>query len=111
MGLTIDKSLTWKCHIDDITKKVSSGIGALKRMRDFISEETAIQVYKSLVEPYFSTMTTKTGVNAHLLMFPRMGNLHYRLNFDPGKTNKIFRHSSREPVKISKIAKFGSEIL
>ena len=54
LGLTIDESLTWKCHIDDITKQVSSGIGALKRMRDFISEETAIQVYKSLVEPYFS---------------------------------------------------------
>ena len=54
LGLTIDENLTWKCHIDDITKKFSSGIGALKRIRDFISEETAIQVYKSLVEPYFS---------------------------------------------------------
>ena len=54
LGLTIDENLTWKCHIDDITKTVSSGIGALKRMRDFISDETAIQVYKSLVEPYFS---------------------------------------------------------
>ena len=54
LGLTIDENLTWKCHIDDITKTVSSGIGALKRMRDFISDEPAIQVYKSLVEPYFS---------------------------------------------------------
>ena len=37
-----------------MTKKVSSGIGALKRMRDFITTETAIRVYQSLVEPYFS---------------------------------------------------------
>ena len=38
-----------------------------------------------------------------------MGNLHHRLNFDPGKTNKIFHHSSKEHVKISRIAKFGCD--
>ena len=54
LGLTIDENLTWKYHVDNITKKVSSGIGALKRMRDFITRETAIRVYQSLVEPYFS---------------------------------------------------------
>jgi hypothetical protein len=54
LGLTIDENLTWKYHVDNITKKVSSGIGALKRMRDFITSETAIRVYRSLVEPYFS---------------------------------------------------------
>ena len=40
-----------------------------------------------------------------------MGNLHYRLNFDPGKTNKTFYHCLKEHVKISKIAKFGCEML
>ena len=40
-----------------------------------------------------------------------MGNLHYRLNFDPGKTKKIVHHSLKEHVKMSKIAKFGSEML
>ena len=54
MGLTIDENLTWKYHVDNITKKVSSGIGPLKRMRDFITRETATRVYQSLVEPYFS---------------------------------------------------------
>ena len=32
LGLTIDENLTWKYHVDNITKKVSSGIGALKRV-------------------------------------------------------------------------------
>ena len=54
LGLTIDENLTWKYHVDNITKKVSSGIGALKRMRYFITTETAIRVYQSLVKPYFS---------------------------------------------------------
>jgi hypothetical protein len=35
----------------------------------------------------------------------------YRLNFDLGKKNKIHHHSQKEHVKISKIAKFGREML
>ena len=34
LGLTIDENLSWKAHIHEISvKKVSSGIGALKRVR------------------------------------------------------------------------------
>ena len=41
----------------------------------------------------------------------RMDNLHYRLNFNPSKTNKIFYHSSKQHLKISIIAKFGCKML
>ena len=37
--------------------------------------------------------------------------LHYRPNFNPGKINKIFYHCSIEHLKISRIAKFGGEML
>ena len=41
-----------------------------------------------------------------------MDNLHVRLNLDPGKENKIYHHhSSKEHVKISRIAKFGWQML
>ena len=40
-----------------------------------------------------------------------MDNLHYRPNINPGKINKIFYHCSIEHLKISRIAKFGGEIL
>jgi hypothetical protein len=40
-----------------------------------------------------------------------MDDSSYRLNFDLGKKNKIHHHSWKEHVKISKIAKFGREIL
>ena len=46
LGLTIDESLTWKCHIDDITKKVSSGIGALKRVRDSLVRKQQYKLTK-----------------------------------------------------------------
>ena len=54
LGLTIDENLNWSKHIDNISKKVSSGIGALKRMRSFIDKETAIKVYQGLIEPYLT---------------------------------------------------------
>jgi hypothetical protein len=40
-----------------------------------------------------------------------MDDSSYRLNFDPGKKNKIHHHSQKEHIKISKIAKFGREML
>ena len=36
-----------------ISKKVSSGIGALKRVRLFVSMHIAIKIYKGLIEPHF----------------------------------------------------------
>ena len=53
VGLIIDENLSWKAHIHEISKKVSSGIGALKRVRPFVSMYTAIKIYKGLIEPHF----------------------------------------------------------
>ena len=54
LGLTLDENLTWKNHVEGISKKISSGIGALKRVRGLIDQETAIKAYKGFIEPYFS---------------------------------------------------------
>ena len=52
LGLNIDEYLSWKEHIHEISKKVASNIGALKRVRLFISMHTAIKMYKGLIEPH-----------------------------------------------------------
>ena len=36
-----------------------------------------------------------------------MDNLHFRLMCDLDKENKIYHHSSKEHLRISKTAKFG----
>ena len=54
LGLIIDDNLQWKNHINAICKKISSGIGALKRVRRFICKDTAEKVYSSLIDPYFN---------------------------------------------------------
>ena len=48
LGLTIDAHLSWSKHVEEICKKVSSAIGALKRVRPFISKGTAIQINNAL---------------------------------------------------------------
>ena len=53
LELIIDENLSWKAHIHKISKKVSSGIGALKRVRPFVSIHTAIKIYQGLIEPHF----------------------------------------------------------
>ena len=53
LWLITDENLLWKAHIHEISKKVSSGIGALKWVRPFVSMHTAIKIYKGLIEPHF----------------------------------------------------------
>ena len=40
-------------HIEKVCKKISSAIGALKRIRSFITTKTAVEVYFALIQPHF----------------------------------------------------------
>ena len=53
LGMYIDSHLSWSEHIDKISKKVSSAIGALKRVRPFISRKAGVQLYFALIQPHF----------------------------------------------------------
>ena len=53
LGVVIDENLTWSSHIDKLTKKVASGIGAIKRLRSFVSSETLYFIYHALIQPHF----------------------------------------------------------
>ena len=53
LGLTIDAQLSWGKHVEEICKKVSSAVGALRRVRPFISKETPIQIHSALIMPHF----------------------------------------------------------
>ena len=54
LGVVIDENLTCRSsHIDKLTKKVASGIGAIKRLRSFVSSETLYFIYHALIQPHF----------------------------------------------------------
>ena len=47
LGIYIDQNLSWFKHVNEIAKTISSGIGALKRLRPFISEATISSFYRT----------------------------------------------------------------
>ena len=53
LGILIDSNLTWKNQIEQITKKIASGIGALKRIRPYVQIPTLHLIFKALVQPHF----------------------------------------------------------
>ena len=40
LGVIIDDNLNWSSHIDKLTKKIASGIGAIKRVRHLVPQVT-----------------------------------------------------------------------
>ncbi len=36
LGVYLDENLSWNIQINELTKKIASGIGALKRVRSFV---------------------------------------------------------------------------
>ena len=67
LGVHNDDNLTWKHHIDNISKAMSAGTNALKRARPFIGHETAIEIYRGLIEPHFNYCSSVwDGINVKL---------------------------------------------
>ena len=53
IGVYLDENLIWNEHINQISRKIASGIGALKRIRSFVPDTTPQFIFNSLVQPYF----------------------------------------------------------
>ena len=51
--MTIDNKLDWSSHIDKLTKKVASGIKAIKRIRHLVPQATLHVIYQALIQPHF----------------------------------------------------------
>ena len=52
LGLIIDDQLSWSNYIKELCRKISSTIGALRRIRSLISQSTAEKIYNALIQPY-----------------------------------------------------------
>ena len=54
LGVIIDENLTWKNHIDGITKTISRNIGMMNKLKFFVPERILRTLYCSLVLPYIN---------------------------------------------------------
>ena len=59
--MTIDDNLDWGSHMEKIIKKVSSGIGAIKRVRHLVPQATLQLIYQALIHPHFNYCNTVWG--------------------------------------------------
>ena len=45
LGIEVDEALGWQPHVDAVCKKVSAGIGAIKRIRSLVPRQTLLKMY------------------------------------------------------------------
>ena len=65
--LNIDDLLSWSNRIKDLCRKISSAIGALRRIRPLISQSTAVQIYNALIQPHFDYCApVRDGLSSYL---------------------------------------------
>ena len=61
LGVYIDENLSWTVNIDKSSKKIASGIGALKRIRSFVPRKTLQFIFNSLIQPHFDYCSVVWG--------------------------------------------------
>ena len=53
-GVITDENLTWKNHIDAISKTISRNIGVLTKLKHFVPENILYSLYCTLILPYIN---------------------------------------------------------
>jgi hypothetical protein len=47
LGVYIDEFLSWNKHIEEISKEISSGIGAVRKLKSYVDHNTLICAYNA----------------------------------------------------------------
>lgn len=74
LGLEIVNTLNWNRHVDKLLTKISSGLYALIRLKDYCEKETLKVIYFSYIHSVISFgislygATTKNNLNVILIM-------------------------------------------
>jgi hypothetical protein len=68
LGVYVDEHLTWKEHIDIISKKLSKNIGIISRISYILPRNVLVALYYSLIFPYLSycNITWASNYQSHL---------------------------------------------
>ena len=82
LGVTVDQHLSWKSNTDIICGKITSGISALRRLKDFVDRQTLLSIIM-LLSAHISITAVKYG----------MCSVKHNLN--------DFKNSKIEPLELS----------
>ena len=70
LGILIDSHLSFKFHIDELTKKISRGIGILYKLRHFVTTKILTNVYYAIIYPFLLYGITTWGHASKTLLSP-----------------------------------------
>ena len=96
LGIFSDENLRCQTHTDKLSKKIASGIGAIKTIRDFVPSPTLHCIYNALIQSQFDYCNIVWG-NCGKTLFDRLQKLQNRaarvLTFSryDADANRLFR--------------------
>ena len=68
LGQTIDEILSWKIHIDNISKTISRNIGIINKLKSYFPPSTLLMLYSTMILPYLNYGILAWGnSNKHLM--------------------------------------------
>ena len=67
LGITLDTGLTWKPHLNNISKKLAKTNGIMTRLKHFLSVNILKILYNSLILPYLNYGILAWGIHANRL--------------------------------------------
>ena len=70
LGVLMDKSLTWKEHIQYINTKLAKNIGILAKLRYFTPQDTLCSIYNAFISPYVNYCTIIWGGASTAILDP-----------------------------------------
>ena len=65
LGIFIDENLPWQTHIEKLSKKITSRIGAIKRIRDFVPTPTLRCIHNAFIQSHFGYCNIVWGNNGN----------------------------------------------
>ena len=68
LGITIDKHLTWKEHINLIANKISRTVGVINRLKNYIPENALLTIYNTLIIPHLNYGILTRGFNSDKIL-------------------------------------------
>ena len=66
LGITLDKHMSWKAHINKIKNKISQTIGALNNLRNLLPKAALMHIYNALITPHLNYGILAWGKSNHV---------------------------------------------
>ena len=70
LGVILDEKISWKDHINYISKKISKCIAIMFKLKNIVSKDTLKSLYYTLAYPYFTYCNVVWGNTFKTYMSP-----------------------------------------